>query len=93
MRNVAGVLLVLLGIVGLVLPFLQGVLFLVIGLAMIDLPIKHRLHLRLMKWGWYRKLAAHHEHWWKKWHARRARKRAERERRKELAARSVSPPS
>jgi nitroreductase len=40
----AGVLLVLLGIVGLFLPVLQGALFIVLGLGLIEHPVKHRLH-------------------------------------------------
>ena len=44
LRNTGGLLLVLLGIVGLFLPFLQGILFIVLGLALIDVPQKHRLH-------------------------------------------------
>lgn len=45
LRNVAGFVLVVLGVVGLVTPFLQGILFIVLGLVLIDLPIKHRIHL------------------------------------------------
>lgn len=45
LRNSCGVALVLLGIVGLFLPILQGVLFLVLGIGMIDHPLKHRLHV------------------------------------------------
>ena len=44
LRNIAGLLLVGLGILGLFLPILQGVLFLVLGLGLIDHPVKHRLH-------------------------------------------------
>ena len=44
LRNIAGFALVLLGVVGLVAPVLQGILFIVLGLALIDLPIKHRIH-------------------------------------------------
>ena len=47
LRNIAGFALVALGIVGLVTPFLQGILFIVLGLTLIDLPIKHRLHVWL----------------------------------------------
>ncbi len=44
LRNIAGFVLVVLGVVGLVTPILQGILFIVLGLALIDLPIKHRIH-------------------------------------------------
>lgn len=44
LRNVGGVVLVLFGIVGLFVPVMQGLLFLVLGLALIDLPVKHRAH-------------------------------------------------
>jgi hypothetical protein len=54
LRNVGGILLLLLGIVGLFLPVLQGWLFIVLGLGLIDLPIKHRLHQRAKRWRWYR---------------------------------------
>ena len=47
LRNLGDLALVALGIVGLVTPFLQGILFIVLGLALIDLPIKHRIHLWL----------------------------------------------
>ena len=47
LRNIAGFALVLLGVVGLVAPVLQGILFIVLGLALIDLPIKHRSHVWL----------------------------------------------
>ena len=47
LRNTAGFVLVVLGVVGLVTPFLQGILMIVLGLALIDLPIKHRIHLWL----------------------------------------------
>ena len=47
LRNIAGFALVALGIVGLFAPILQGILFIVLGLTLIDLPIKHRIHHRL----------------------------------------------
>lgn len=72
LRNVAGILLVVLGILGLFLPFLQGILFLVIGLALIDIPLKRRIHDRLHnRYGWYRRIAHRHHQiqervhrWW-----------------------------
>ena len=43
-RNIAGVLLILLGVVSGFLPILQGWVFIVIGLGLIDHPLKHRAH-------------------------------------------------
>ncbi len=61
LRNIAGFALVLLGVVGLVAPVLQGILFIVLGLALIDLPIKHRSHVWLaMRLGSYRWIALKH---------------------------------
>jgi uncharacterized membrane protein YbaN (DUF454 family) len=71
LRNIGGVLLVLLGIVGLVLPFLQGILFLVMGLALIDVPQKQAAHRWLQRFGWYRWLARKHHAVWRAWKRRR----------------------
>jgi uncharacterized membrane protein YbaN (DUF454 family) len=60
-RNALGILLLLLGIAGLVLPILQGWLMILIALSLIDLPIKHRAHVWLLRWRWYQKIAAKHE--------------------------------
>ena len=51
-RIVVGLLLVLLGIVGLVLPVLQGVLFIVLGLGLlsVDIPPVRRLRDRLARY-------------------------------------------
>ena len=68
-RNGFGVLMLLAGIVGLVLPILQGWLMILIGLSLIDLPIKHRAHTALLRYGWYRYLALKHDAAWAKWHA------------------------
>ncbi len=43
-RNIAGVLLILLGVISGFLPILQGWVFIVIGLGLIDHPLKHRAH-------------------------------------------------
>ena len=61
-RIVAGALLIAVGIVGLFLPLLQGILFIVLGLGLlsVDIPALRRLRDRLKQW--------HHE--------RRARRRA-----------------
>ena len=73
LRNIAGTVLVLLGVLGLFLPFLQGVLFLVLGLGLIDHPLKRRAHhwfrhrfppyraiaLRYMRWKRQRRLSKH----------------------------------
>jgi len=50
-RIVAGVLLVVLGIIGLVLPFLQGILFIVAGLGLlsVDIPAVRRWRVRLLR--------------------------------------------
>jgi len=74
-RNVAGGIILLGGIAGLFLPILQGVLMIVGGLALIDLPIKGKAHRRLLRWKWYQKLAAQHDSLLAKWRARRAAKR------------------
>ncbi len=61
LRNIAGVVLVLLGIVGLFVPVMQGLLFLVLGLALIDLPVKHRAHEALKaRFRAYRWVALRH---------------------------------
>lgn len=60
-RNVCGIALVLLGVVGLFVPVLQGLLFLVLGLALIDLPVKHRAHEALKsRFRAYRWVAMRH---------------------------------
>ncbi len=61
LRNIAGFALVALGIVGLVAPVLQGILFIVLGLTLIDLPIKHRVHHWLgRRYRCYRWIALKH---------------------------------
>ncbi len=56
-RIVAGVLLVIVGIVGLVLPILQGILFIVLGLGLlsVDIPAVRRLRDRLKQWYYERR--------------------------------------
>jgi uncharacterized membrane protein YbaN (DUF454 family) len=77
LRNVAGVLFLILGLLGLVLPFLQGILFLMIGLALIDLPIKHRAHQWLRaRSKWYRAIAVKYMEFKRRWRQRRELKRA-----------------
>ena len=44
MRNIAGLLLVLLGVIGGFIPVLQGWVFIVLGLSLIEHPLKHRTH-------------------------------------------------
>ena len=77
LRNLAGVLLVLLGIIGLFLPFLQGVLLIVLGLSLIEHPWKHRLHHWLeARSGWYRAIALRYLRFKRKLrHARQRRRR------------------
>ena len=43
-RNVAGIVLILLGVISGFLPILQGWVFIVLGLGLIDHPLKHRAH-------------------------------------------------
>ena len=45
-RIVAGILLIIFGIIGIFLPFLQGLLFIVIGLALLGFDIKRLRKLR-----------------------------------------------
>lgn len=75
LRNLGGVLLLLLGIVGLVLPVLQGVLFIVVGLALIDVPQKHAAHRWLQRYRCYRLLARKHHAVWRAFKQRRRRRR------------------
>ena len=68
---IAGVLILILGVVGLFLPFLQGILFLMIGLALIDLPIKHRAHRSLrQRYRWYRGLSLRYMQFKRRWRQR-----------------------
>lgn len=72
-RNTAGILLLLGGVLGLFLPILQVVLMVVmvvVGLALIDLAIKGRAHEWLLRYGWYRSLARVHEQLLASWHAK-----------------------
>jgi uncharacterized membrane protein YbaN (DUF454 family) len=78
-RNGLGIVLLLLGIAGLVLPILQGWLMILVALSLIDLPIKHRAHVWLMRWRWYQKLAEKHEAAWAKLHALRDKRRAKKD--------------
>ena len=58
LRNIAGLALILLGIISGFLPILQGWLFIVIGLGLIEHPLKLRLHIWLSgRFGWYRRIA------------------------------------
>lgn len=60
-RNTCGIVLVLLGVIGLFVPVMQGLLFLVLGLALIDLPVKHRAHEALKaRFRAYRWVAMRH---------------------------------
>ena len=78
LRNTAGVLLLVSGFVGLFLPILQGILMMVGGLALIDLPIKGKAHRWLLRFAWYRSLANRHAAWLARWRRLRADKRARR---------------
>ena len=81
LKNIGGILLVLLGIAGLFLPILQGILFIFLGLAMIDLKAKHRLHRWLgHHFKLYRRVALVHHRFTRGWHRRR---REHRQRKKE----------
>ncbi len=74
-RNGLGIVLLLLGFAGLVLPILQGWLMILVALSLIDLPIKHRAHVWLLRWRWYQKVAEKHEAAWAKLRAFRNRRR------------------
>ncbi len=76
LRNLGGILLLLAGIAGLVLPILQGWLMILIGLSLIDLPIKHQAHVRLLRYRWYQRLAAKHETLLLRWRAFRGKRKA-----------------
>ena len=56
-RIVAGVLLVILGISGIVLPVLQGILFIVLGIGLlsVDIPAVRRWRERLVAWFHHRR--------------------------------------
>ncbi len=61
-RNAGGVLLLLLGVVGLFLPILQGVVMIVLGLGLVDIEAKHTLHRWLRRrWRCYRSIALRHQ--------------------------------
>lgn len=49
-RNIAGTLLILLGIVGLFLPFLQGFLFIALGIGMLEFDRKTHVLARSRRW-------------------------------------------
>lgn len=78
LRNAAGLLLLLAGIAGLFLPFVQGILLMIGGLAMIDLPIKGQIHRRLTRYRWYQRLNRKHDAWRQTWLDYRARSKAKR---------------
>ena len=52
LRIAAGVVLVIIGIFGLVLPILQGILIILLGLALlsVDIPAVRRLRERLLRY-------------------------------------------
>ena len=52
LRNVFGCVLLLIGIAGIFLPFVQGILLIIGGLTLIDVPAKGRAHRRLMRYRW-----------------------------------------
>ena len=78
-RLVAGWAFMLLGVLGLFLPVLQGILFIVIGIALLS---KHVRMFRKLKIGIYRRFprlrhqVQHAHHWWHHRHERRAAKKA-----------------
>ena len=71
-RNIAGTLLLLLGVVGIFLPLLQGFLFIALGIGMLDFERKTWVLARTRRWlrrrGVSRKLLMYPSH------ARRARR-------------------
>lgn len=63
-RHVTGILFIVLGVVGLVLPILQGILFLAIGTLLLapEIPFFHRLFQRVERRFPRLGRAAHHWH-------------------------------
>jgi len=68
LRNVGGSCLIVLGVAGLFLPFLQGILFILAGVAMLDFEGKEELIQRLREsplgrrvTGWWHRLRARRE--------------------------------
>lgn len=77
-RNVAGFLLVLLGIVSGFLPILQGWLFILIGIGLIDIPAKRRLHEWCKRFSWYRAISLRYMRFKRHMHKKREERRARR---------------
>jgi len=57
LRNVAGTMVILLGIAGLFLPFLQGIALIAAGFLMLDFERKEEILLRIRGHRWTRRLA------------------------------------
>ncbi len=57
LRNVGGTIVILLGIAGLFLPFLQGIALIVAGFLMLDFEGKDEILLRIREHRWTRRLA------------------------------------
>jgi uncharacterized membrane protein YbaN (DUF454 family) len=70
-RNVGGLLLVLFGLVGFVLPIIPGFVFVIAGLTLIDLPQKQAAHRWLQRYRWYRWVARKHHAAWRAFKQRR----------------------
>jgi hypothetical protein len=57
LRNIAGTIVILVGIAGLFLPFLQGIALIVAGFLMLDFERKDEIVLRVREHHWTRRLA------------------------------------
>lgn len=73
LRNVVGATVLIGGLASLFLPILQGLLMIVVGLLLIDLPIKTRVHRRLRRHGWYDRLTKATGAWTTGWRPSRRR--------------------
>lgn len=67
LRNVGGSVLIVLGVAGLFLPFLQGVLLILAGVAMLDFEGKQEMIERLRESSLGRRVLG----WWHRLRARR----------------------
>ncbi|MBK8099724.1 MAG: hypothetical protein IPK26_21670 [Planctomycetes bacterium] len=73
LRNLVGGAVLIGGLASLFLPILQALMMVVVGLLLIDLPIKTRAHRRLRRIGWYDRLARTGESWTARWRGDRRR--------------------
>ena len=67
LRNIGGALLILLGITGLFLPFLQGIVFIIGGVALLDFKGKDELLRRGREHRWTRWTTDRIGGLWRQW--------------------------